>query len=384
MRILFTSLGSHGHTLPLLPLATAARAAGHEVGFATGPELHPTLREVGIEPLTAGTSIREDMIGTAHELFGAAPGEPGFPWEQLTRLIAETFGRTMPHRFLTDLTPLLRRDEPDMVVFDSANTGAELAARLAGIPAVAHGIGPDPSEGFEEHDQVLAAFSAELGLSTPEPGHTSPYLDIYPPTLRATVPRQDQRGTALRPVPHPGTTPPPARLLHREPGEKLVQLTFGTEFATVELLRTATEALAQPGIRLLVATGPVDPADLGEQPDNVVVQSWLPQAELLAHLDLLVHHGGSGTTLAASHAALPQLLLPRGADQFANAEAIRTSGAGERLLPEELETAAVTAAAHRLLTDPAPHRAARHLATEIAAMPSAEEVVPQLPELAAG
>ncbi|WP_051099118.1 hypothetical protein [Actinopolyspora mortivallis] len=192
----------------------------------------------------------------------------------------------MPHRFLTDLNPLLQRHEPDLVVFDSANTGAELAARLAGIPAVAHGIGPDPSEGFEEHRRVLTAFSAELGLSTPEPGHTSPYLDIYPPTLRATVPRQDHHGTTLRPVPHPGTTPVPARLLHREPGEKLVQLTFGTEFATAEPLRTATEVLARPGIRLL--------------------------------------------------------------------------------------------------TDPAPHRAARHLATEIAAMPAPEEVVPLLPELAAG
>ncbi|WP_051099120.1 hypothetical protein [Actinopolyspora mortivallis] len=82
MRLLFTSLGAHGHTLPLLPLTTAARATGHEVEFATGPALHPTLREAGVEPLTAGTSIREGMISTAHGLFGTAPGEPGFPREQ--------------------------------------------------------------------------------------------------------------------------------------------------------------------------------------------------------------------------------------------------------------------------------------------------------------
>ncbi|MFD6068801.1 glycosyltransferase, partial [Amycolatopsis lurida] len=36
MRLIFTSLVSHGHLYPLLPLAVAARDAGHEVLFATG------------------------------------------------------------------------------------------------------------------------------------------------------------------------------------------------------------------------------------------------------------------------------------------------------------------------------------------------------------
>lgn len=111
------------------------------------------------------------------------------------------------------------------------------------------------------------------------------------------------------------------------------------------------------------------------------MESWLPQAELLPHLDLIVHHGGSGTTLGALNAALPQLLLPRGADQFTNAEAISASGAGESLPPERFEAAAVTAAARRLLTDPAPREVAARIASEISAMPAPEEVVARLPEL---
>ncbi|SDR04812.1 glycosyltransferase [Actinopolyspora saharensis] len=377
MRLLFTSLAAHGHTRPLLPLATDARAAGHEVDFATGPDMHPTLREAGFEPLTAGTSIHEAGARTARELFGTAPDDPGLTGEQLARLGAETFGRTLPRRFLTDLAPLLDRTAPDVVVHDSANSGAE----LAGIPALSHGLGPDTPAGFAEHERLLAEFSAELGLPAPEPGRAAPYLDIYPPSLRTAETRNQHRRFALRPAPQPGSAPPPRGLLHREPGRGLAYLTFGTGFGTAELLREAAAALARLPLRLLVATGPVSPAELGEQPDNVTVESWLPQAELLPHLDLIVHHGGSGTTLGALNAALPQLLLPRGADQFTNAEAISASGAGESLPPERFEAAAVTAAARRLLTDPAPREVAARIASEISAMPAPEEVVARLPEL---
>nr|WP_246300874.1 glycosyltransferase [Actinopolyspora biskrensis] len=379
---MFTALAAHGHTRPLLPLATAARAAGHQVDFATGPDMHPTLRKAGFEPLTAGTSIREAGARTIRDLFGTTPDDPGLTGERLARVGAETFGRTLPHRFLTDLAPLLERTAPDVVVLDSANSGAEIAARLAGIPALSHGIGPDTPAGFEEHERLLAEFSAELGLSAPEPGRTVPHLDIYPPSLHTAQARNDHRRFALRPVPQPENAPPPERLLHREPGHGLAYLSFGTGFGTAELLRETSAALARLPLHLLVATGPVDPAELGEQPDNVTVESWLPQSELLPHLDLIVHHGGSGTTLGALGAAVPQLLLPRGADQFANAEAIHASGAGESLLPEQLETEAVTAAARRLLADPAPREVANRLASEIAAMPSPEEVVGRLPELA--
>gem|GEM_PF-943165 len=44
MRVLFASLGTHGHTYPLLPLAAAARDAGHEVTFATGEGFAEVLR----------------------------------------------------------------------------------------------------------------------------------------------------------------------------------------------------------------------------------------------------------------------------------------------------------------------------------------------------
>lgn len=48
MRVLFASLASVGHTYPLIPLAIAARDAGHEVHFAAGEEVHAPLAANGL------------------------------------------------------------------------------------------------------------------------------------------------------------------------------------------------------------------------------------------------------------------------------------------------------------------------------------------------
>ena len=44
MRILFTSPAAHGHVQPMVPLARAAMAAGHEVRWATGADACAILR----------------------------------------------------------------------------------------------------------------------------------------------------------------------------------------------------------------------------------------------------------------------------------------------------------------------------------------------------
>jgi UDP:flavonoid glycosyltransferase YjiC (YdhE family) len=132
----------------------------------------------------------------------------------------------------------------------------------------------------------------------------------------------------------------------------------------------------------LVASGPtIDTASLGGLPDNVKVAAWVPQADLMPYVDCVVQHGGSGTTLATLAAGLPQLVLPQGADQFTNAEALITSGAGDRLLASELSAEAVAMKVRTLLTGGAARAAARALAAEIAAMPSPKDIVARLPEL---
>ncbi|MBQ0892322.1 glycosyltransferase family 1 protein [Micromonospora sp. U56] len=337
MRVLFASLASVGHTYPLIPLAVAVREAGHEVHFAVGEEVHAPLAANGLRPFRPADAFYE--------------------------IYAE------------DLAPELARLEPDLVVHEWGVPGAAVAARRAGIPGIWHGFGRMIPEG--------------IGLELPTRNAEAagrPHVDICPPSL------QDERFLAtadrieLRPVAYSTPAALPGWDRHRR-SLPLIYLTLGTAFGTRELLSAAIEGSAALDARVVVAAGRVPLDQLGNVPDNVSVQRWVPQAQLLPHADLVVHHGGSGTTLGALAAGVPQLILPQGADQFANAEAVSAAGAALRLLGDEASAAAIAEHARRLLpsvgrTD---HRdAARAIAEEIARMPAPAEVARQLPDLSRG
>jgi UDP:flavonoid glycosyltransferase YjiC (YdhE family) len=330
VRILFASLASAGHTYPLIPLAIAARDAGHEVHFAAGESVHAPLVRNGLRPFRPADAFYE--------------------------IYAE------------DLEPELARLRPDLVVHEWGLPGAAVAAHRAGIPGLWHGFGRMVPEG--------------IGLQLPTavagaPGR--PHLDICPPSLQdkdflATADR-----IALRPVPYSEPAVPAWRV---ERGSRpLIYLTLGTAFGTPEVLTTAIRGLAALDVQVVVATGRVRPEELGAVPGNVTVRAWVPQAEVVPHADVVVHHGGSGTTLGALAAGVPQLILPQGADQFANAEALGAAGAARCLVPGELSADAVTDHVRKLFPRHGPHRdAARAVAEEIAAMPSPDDVARSLPE----
>src|SRR5690606_3869375 len=56
-RLLFYCLPGYGHVFPMLPLAAAARDAGHEVIFATGADAVPVVAGSGFTAHQVGISI---------------------------------------------------------------------------------------------------------------------------------------------------------------------------------------------------------------------------------------------------------------------------------------------------------------------------------------
>ena len=88
--------------------------------------------------------------------------------------------------------------------------------------------------------------------------------------------------------------------------------------------------------------------------------------------------GGAGTIVAALCHGLPHLILPQGADQFANGATAERAGVALVLPPAELTADAVEAAARRLLDDPVPRNAARAARAEIASLPTPDAVLASL------
>jgi UDP:flavonoid glycosyltransferase YjiC (YdhE family) len=379
MRLLFASLASHGHIYPLLPLAFAAREAGHEVVFATGEEFLDNLRSEGLKVALAGISLgdafNEAFDGSRH---GISP-------EVSKQVMSKVFGDVVPRHVVHDLRPVFDEFKPDLVIHEVANAGAGMAAALAGVPGLAHSV----SRGMEAESgaavaEAMRPLAAELGL--PEPGEHAltlgnRYLDIWPSSLQAAAYVADADRIPLRPVAWSPRGELPEGI--RDKTRPLVYLTLGTAFGHAGVLRAAIDGLSRLPVDVLLAAGPtVGVDDLGTAPDNVRILGWVPQAELLPHVDVVVHHGGSGTTLGASAAGKPQLIMPQGADQFTNADALLAAGTGARLLPGELTADAVTDQVRRLLDSESVQAAAQRVFDEIAAMPSPDEIAARLPTLA--
>jgi UDP:flavonoid glycosyltransferase YjiC (YdhE family) len=105
-------------------------------------------------------------------------------------------------------------------------------------------------------------------------------------------------------------------------------VTFGTVASRLDVgQRAYSAALAAarglPARVLMTSAGATLPEP---RPDNVHVEPWVPQSEVLASAALVVCHGGSGTAFGALAAGVPLVLVPMFADQRANAALLARTG----------------------------------------------------------
>jgi UDP:flavonoid glycosyltransferase YjiC (YdhE family) len=184
----------------------------------------------------------------------------------------------------------------------------------------------------------------------------------------------------MRYVPYNGGAVLPAWL--REPRRRpRVTVTLGSvlpQMAGVGALVPFVQAAGGVDADFVITLGRADPAGFGQLPDNVRLLEWVPLGALLAGSDAVIHHGGSGTTLTALNAGLPQYVLPHGADQFQNAEIIAKSGVGAVVTPTELDADRLG----ELLGDTSMRAASAAIAAEMAGQPTPADLVPDIITLA--
>jgi UDP:flavonoid glycosyltransferase YjiC (YdhE family) len=379
VKILFGSLPAFGHLYPLMPLANAAREASHDVHVATTGPFRAKLSALGFATHDVGVSIEQAIAQVLAEcgdstFSRAADGRPD------PEFGVRMFVDVHAHRTAADLAPVLREVRPDLVVYEQYDIGVAVAARAAGIPALCHSISPfTPIAAIGE----IAHRSIERLWDVHAPGDVGSYdvyvgdgyLDIVPDALQLPSFRDHPARRAIRPVPYaePGALVPSWLTASERP---VVYLTLGTIVATDDVLAPAIEGLAQLDAEILVALGSAVGAGLGTVPTNVHVESFVDQASVLACADLAVHHGGSGTMLSAFALGVPQLLLPKGADQFENADTVVAADLAAVLEPSEATPDAIATAATTSLQAARP--GAERVREQIAAMPSPADVLADL------
>ena len=375
MRVLFTSTPGLGHFYPLVPLARAARAAGDEVRIAIGPEGLTSVTDLGFDAVPTAEPAPQEL----GRFWAALEGQP----EPNTYVIAGLFARLRARAALADTRAAIEEFQPDLVVSEVAEFAGQMAAELAGVRHVSVGI---TSMGLPDMThQVIAdevdTLRAEVGLPTtgdvPWKHSTTRFVTPVPRFMWRSADDVPADTTVYRHEDPEGPLPAGLPAPRAQAGRRKVYATLGSVAGTMDFATPAFRAMLAGLGRLdadvLFTIGRLDRASLGPVPANVHVESFLPQQVAMA-CDAVVCHGGAGTTMAALTRGLPMVVVPLFADQMHNAARVAATGAGLVVDPREMATT-LAPAVEQVLTDGSFAATARSIALDLAALPSAADVL---------
>ena len=77
---------------------------------------------------------------------------------------------------------------------------------------------------------------------------------------------------------------------------------------------------------------------------------------MLPYTAAAIHHGGAGTTHALVTHGVPQIVVPKAADQTRQASGVVRSGVGYHIPPKQMTVPLATEALQKILPDNAPAR----------------------------
>ncbi len=391
MRVLFSTTAGTGHFMPMVPLARACAAAGHEVRVAAPESFASHVARAGLDHAPFD-DVDPAVMGAVFA--GLSSVSPDLA--NLT-VVRDVFGRLDAQAAFPRVRDLVDEWCPDVVLREPCEFGSLAAAERAGVPhaevaigmgAIREWVGDQLDEPLGELDEIVglavgtcSGAAASTGVFTSVPAGLDGAGSTRAAEPRAAVVRF-RNGSARGRV---GSLP----ATWGDPDQPLVYVSFGSVtagFADLStVFRGSLDALAGLPVRVLLTTGHAgDPDSLHPWPANAYVTKWWPQEDVMPLAGAMVGHGGFGTTMAALAAGLPQVVVPLfAADQEVNAARVEQAGAGVRLGGRMDAVTELAAAVERVLGDDSARAAAGALADQIDALPDVSEVVPAVERLAA-
>ena len=297
MRFLFASTRGAAHIAPLVPFALACKRAGHDVLLAAPHSAWEHVARAGL-PFAGFDAPPDAVLDPVWARVKASTDRD----EQERIVRGEIFAGLYADHAFPGLLSLARRMRPDVLLHETEEHASARVGALLGLPVW----------------RVECYLGAQVESAEPFLTLSPTSFDPRPNAIRFRV--RQRREAALHDW-WAGSRAP------------LVYLSFGSTAAGngfyPDLYRRAAEALGGLDVRVLMTLGTeVDPADLGRVPDNVHVERWVPQAEVMPEAAVMIGHGGSASTLAAMAAGVPLAAIPLYADQPDNAARVAQLGAG--------------------------------------------------------
>jgi len=354
--LIYTS-PARGHLYPMMDVALALSETGKRVVVQTLAGEGDRVRAAGVEHRPIDARI---------EALRLEDYKAGNPLAQLRRAFA-TWVERAPHE-VEDLRAACDELSPDLLLADANTWGAAAFAEMRGEPwamflpyalpvpsrdAPAFGPGLPPPRGWSDRlrDRMLWTATSLAGRGAmkrlnelrgtlgapPLAGfsdiYTRPEILLYRTVEPFDYPRSDWPAN-VRAI-GPGLWSPPGET----PGwladlpRPRVLVSVSTELQDDgAIIETALEALRDEPGSVIVTTAALDPARFAAPHERVRITRFLSHAAVIPEVDVVVTHGGMGTTQRALAAGVPVVVVPWGRDQSESARRVEVCGAG-RFVP---------------------------------------------------
>ncbi len=327
-RFLFVVPPLIGHINPASSIAEELVRRGHEVAWA----VHKDVIDVDFSPQEKVFSLPVDR-----ELFEKIEREsPNVRGVESVRFLYDEFCIPLARMSLQPLGEIVREYDPDILVCDHQMLAGALVARKLGIPW--YSLVTTTASIIKVRDTIdawlitlLAGLQKEYCIEQyVERPDYSPYGVIVFST-HALIGKEQKLypakyhfvGVALsNNFSH--VEFPWSRL---DDNKKKIFISFGTvsRDRSMRLYRVFMEALSDEPVQVVM----VAPEDLKEEaPDNFIIQSRVPQVELLKYMDVVVCHAGHNTVCESLFMGVPLIVCPIRDDQPMIAQQVVDSGSG--------------------------------------------------------
>ncbi|WP_328450129.1 activator-dependent family glycosyltransferase [Amycolatopsis sp. NBC_00438] len=414
MRVLFTV--SPGTTVfnSMVPLAWALRTAGHDVRVASQPAFADEITQAGLTAVPLGRDLGIPRLLLAMGMDSAALEEArrGLPdpyavldepdstdWDRAHRAFTEVAegARFETFAIMSALVGFVRDWEPDLVVWEPFTPAGAIAAKACGAAHARLLYGVDVYAFARQHflsirngrnDPLadwLGGYARKYGAEFSEDMTVGQFtIDQIPASLQT---ESDLHYLRTPYIPYGGAAVVP-RWLQLPPQRPRVALTMGLSATgyfsgyTVNV-QDILDSLADLDIELVATVAEAEQAKLARIPDNARLVPYVALHALAPTCTAAITHAGFGTLTAFAPYGVPQLTLPFHFDEPTLGHRLAAQGAGLNLDPTQVTGANVREGVLRLLTEPSFTTAARRLQTEIRALPSPNDLVPEIEALTA-
>lgn len=358
-KIIVAVFGTAGDVLPCVAVARKLRDRGDDVGFLTPRWAGFYPRQAGFRTITVGDG------GEKRALLDRCLYTNRFGGMDSWRRSMTSYVLPLLSEYYLHCRDLIHQFGPDLIVTTAQSFWGSLAAAELNIPWVSYLLYPQLYELRIRYSRGCRHFASPLtqwlvsqekriGVPNTEcpivDWAVSPHCTVGghdPAVYQSLNPKIMSLGFAYTDDAFDSTSTLDEALTFLEgnqSGNVVVSMGSFIGLVATEVWDTMS-AVAAHSERRFLFVGVARRERERLSGENVLALSHVPLSRILPHADLVIHHGGIGSTYASLNSATPSLVLPHAFDQAVNGRLVEDLGVGSKIvlgareIGEAIETA---------------------------------------------